>query len=214
MPEAPSNPPGSVRAEFLGLVRDLSQFLERQKLLGNTDIRVSRESLGIVENWGKPKRQKPVPESVSEHQAEFRPDRTPPRPGFKSLGPETARVWFVDSDGTFFTGEPGQLLTKILAAMTLSPQSVFICNTADPAGLRAGLGRSRPAAVVALGEQAARLLIQTREPLAAFRGRWHGVEGVPIMPTFHPRQLLADISLKRPVWEDMQQVMKKAGLGS
>jgi DNA polymerase len=54
----------------------------------------------------------------------------------------------------------------------------------------------------------------SRDPLADIRGKFFKFQGISVMPTFHPAELLKDPGLKRPVWEDMQQVMQINGIAS
>lgn len=213
------NAPGSENdliSEFLTVVEDVSQYLARQKALGNTDLTISDSAASVVAGWGKraarpanrpPDRPSSKPPGKPSSRQPVRPNNRPST--FACQGPDTARVWLLDSFGGFFSGEAGTLLTKILAAMKLTPASVFICNATDPASVRQRIAAHRPGLVICLGEAAAKILIRETGPLEKIRGRFHAFSGIPVMPTFHPRQLLENPALKRPVWEDMQQVMKQ-----
>jgi DNA polymerase len=64
----------------------------------------------------------------------------------------------------------------------------------------------RPRILVALGRTAAQALLGNESPIGQLRGRWYQVFGVPTMVTYHPAALLRNQALKRPTWEDMQQV--------
>jgi DNA polymerase len=64
----------------------------------------------------------------------------------------------------------------------------------------------RPRIVVALGRIAAQTLLGSETPIGRLRGQWYAVRGVPMMVTYHPAALLRNPSLKRPTWEDLQQV--------
>jgi len=114
----------------------------------------------------------------------------------------------VDSKGTFFSGEAGGLLKKILAAMQISFDGVSLCNASNPAAVKNHVQTVGPNTVIALGDQAAKLVTGRQEPLESLRGRFFTFQGIQAMPTYHPLQLLENPALKRPVWEDMQQVMK------
>jgi len=153
------------------------------------------------------------------------------------VGDPHARLVFVgeapgrdeDLQGEPFVGEAGQLLTKIIQAMGLERRQVYICNVlkcrppnnrnplpaeieqCHPFLLRQ-LKAIGPGAIVALGTFAAQTLLQTREPISKLRGHFHDYHGIPLMPTFHPAFLLRNAAMKREVWEDMQQVMKKLGM--
>ncbi|MEO6444303.1 MAG: uracil-DNA glycosylase family protein [Gemmatimonadaceae bacterium] len=126
-----------------------------------------------------------------------------------------------DEQGRPFVGQSGQLLTKILAAINLTREDVFICNVLKhrPPGNRNPLPDEvaacspylvrqleliRPKVVVALGTFAAQTLLQSKEPLGKLRGMIHRYYGVPLIVTYHPAALLRNPSWKRPTWEDVQ----------
>ena len=134
-----------------------------------------------------------------------------------------------DEQGIPFVGEAGQLLEKILIAMHLSREEVYICNVIkcrppgnrDPQGdeiaacepfLKQQLALIQPEIIITLGRFAAQTLLQTTAPIGKLRGRWHEYQGIPLMPTFHPAYLLRNQAGKRPVWEDMQQVMARLNI--
>lgn len=131
-----------------------------------------------------------------------------------------------DQQGYPFVGEAGQLLEKILFAMKMSRESVYICNVIkcrpprnrDPQPeeinacepfLKKQLLLIKPKLIVALGRFAAQTLLQTKAPISRLRGQWYEYEGIPLMPTFHPAYLLRNPSGKRDVWDDMKQVMNR-----
>lgn len=134
-----------------------------------------------------------------------------------------------DEAGVPFVGEAGRLLEKILIAMQLSREEVYICNVikCHPPGnrdplpdeiaaceqfLRQQLALIQPELIIALGRFATQTLLQTTEPIGKLRGKWFEYEGIPLMPTFHPAYLLRNPAGKKPVWHDMQQVMRRLGL--
>jgi DNA polymerase len=148
------------------------------------------------------------------------------------VGSPTADLMFVgegpgaDEDrlGEPFVGAAGQLLDKMIAAMGLRREEVYICNIVkcrpprnrDPEPdevdtckpfLLQQIAAIRPRLIVALGKPAAQCLLQSTAPIGALRGRWHDFEGVPLMPTYHPAALLRNEGYKRPTWEDLKQVM-------
>jgi DNA polymerase len=131
-----------------------------------------------------------------------------------------------DRQGIPFVGEAGRLLDRILAAMNLSREQVYICNlikcrppgNRDPQPeeiaccepfLKQQLALIRPQLIVALGRFATQALLRTTAPIGTLRGNWHEYEGIPLMPTFHPAYLLRNPAGKREVWEDMKQVMAR-----
>ncbi len=155
------------------------------------------------------------------------------------VGNPQARLVFVgeapgrdeDLQGEPFVGEAGQLLSKIIQAMGLTRQDVYICNVLKcrpphnrnplPAEIEScipyllrQLDTIKPAVIVALGTFAAQTLLDTKEPISRLRGRFHDYRGTPLMPTFHPAFLLRNPAMKKEVWADMQQVMKRLGLAA
>ncbi len=149
------------------------------------------------------------------------------------IGNPRARLVFVgeapgeeeDRRGEPFVGEAGELLTKIIGAMGLSRDDVYICNVLkcrppknrDPlpeeietcsSFMLRQVQAIAPEAVVALGTFAAQTLLATKDPISRLRGHFHDYHGIPLMPTFHPAFLLRNAAMKRQVWDDMQQVMK------
>mgnify|MGYP001260929399 CR=1 FL=1 len=135
-----------------------------------------------------------------------------------------------DASGTPFVGAAGQLLDKIIGAIGLERKDVYICNVVkcrppgnrDPemdeaatcgAFARRQLAIIRPKIVVALGRPAAHFLLGTDAPISALRGEFREVDGMLVMPTFHPAYLLRNESAKRPVWEDMKKVRDALGRG-
>lgn len=180
-----------ISSEFIRTIQDVSQYIAHQRALGNGDIIFSPKSLDTIHAWGKPKA---IPAA------------------FRFQGPENARLFLVDSEGSFFAGESGGLLVKILAAMGENPESVFICNASDGNSLHTRIQKNRPKIVITLGPRAGQVLLNLTVPLEQFQGKFHSCHGIQVMPTFHPKALLAQPGLKRKVWEDMQQVMQAAGL--
>jgi len=128
-----------------------------------------------------------------------------------------------DASGRPFVGRAGQLLGKIILAIGLKREDVYIANivkcrppgnrtperdevdTCEPFLLRQ-LAFIRPEVIVALGSPAFQCLLRTREPITRARGEWREWNGIKVMPTFHPAFLLRSPDKKREVWEDMKKV--------
>lgn len=152
-------------------------------------------------------------------------------------GSEKARLMFVgeapgedeDAKGLPFVGKAGQLLTKMIEAMGLRRDDVYICNTvkcrppnnrnpepdelaACEPFLKGQLAAVQPEAIVTLGKFAAQALLREATPITRLRGQWQKYQGIPVMPTFHPAYLLRSPGEKVKVWDDLKQVMKKLGL--
>ncbi len=131
-----------------------------------------------------------------------------------------------DAQGEPFVGRAGQLLTRIIEAIQLRREDVYICNIIKcrPPGnrnpepdevascepfLRAQLAVIKPKLICALGSFAAQTLLRTKEPISRLRGRFHAYEGIPLLPTFHPAYLLRNPHEKRTVWEDMKVLQRE-----
>jgi DNA polymerase len=128
-----------------------------------------------------------------------------------------------DATGRPFVGRAGQLLDKIIAAIGLRREDVYIANivkcrpplnrtperdeveTCEPFLFRQ-LMFIRPSVIVALGSPAFQTLLRTKESITRARGEWREWNGIKVMPTFHPAFLLRSPDKKREVWEDMKKV--------
>jgi len=153
------------------------------------------------------------------------------------VGSPEARLMFVgegpgedeDLQGYPFVGKAGQLLTKMIEAMGLRRDDVYICNTvkcrppnnrnpepdellACEPFLKGQLGAVKPEVIVTLGKFAAQALLREQTPITRLRGQWREYEGIPVMPTFHPAYLLRSPAEKGKVWDDLKQVMKRLRL--
>jgi DNA polymerase len=134
-----------------------------------------------------------------------------------------------DAQGIPFVGRAGQLLTKIIEAMGLRRDDIYIANIIKcrPPGNRnpqpdeiascepfliAQLDIIRPKVICALGTFAAQTLLKTKEPISRLRGRWQAYQGIPLMPTYHPAYLLRNANEKETVWKDVQLILTQLGL--
>ena len=128
-----------------------------------------------------------------------------------------------DIQGEPFVGRAGQLLTKIIEAIGLRREDVYIANVIKcrPPGNRnpepdeveqcepflfRQIDTVKPKVVVALGKFAAQCLLRTNDPITRIRGREFKYRDAILMPTYHPAYLLRTPSAKREVWEDMKRV--------
>jgi uracil-DNA glycosylase family 4 len=126
-----------------------------------------------------------------------------------------------DETGLPFVGAAGNLLTKILAAVELTREEVFITNVVKhrPPGNRnptpneieacspylvRQLELIKPKVIVAFGTFAAQTLLNTKTPIGKLRGEVHRYHGIPLVVTYHPAALLRNPSWKRPTWEDVK----------
>ena len=132
-----------------------------------------------------------------------------------------------DLSGRPFVGPAGQLLDKMLNAIGLKREDVFICNVVkcrpphnrtperDEAEaclpyLRAQVALVRPRIIILLGATAARNAISPDIRITRDRGAWFEKDGVYLIITYHPSALLRDTSLKRAAWDDFKSVKDKA----
>ncbi len=147
------------------------------------------------------------------------------------VGNPRARLMFVgeapgeeeDKRGEPFVGRAGQLLSKIIEAIGLSREQVYIANVIKcrpPANrnpepdevaqcepyLFRQIDVIAPKVIVPLGKFAAQSLLKTVDPITKLRGRQFDYRGTALIPTFHPAYLLRNPSAKREVWEDMKKV--------
>ena len=152
------------------------------------------------------------------------------------VGSPTAELMFVgeapgadeDIQGIPFVGRAGQLLTKMIEAMGLKRDDVYIANVLKcrPPGNRnpepdeigqcepflfRQLESIQPKVVIALGAFAARTLLQTDAPISRLRGRVHHFRGAKLIPTFHPSFLLRSPGYKREAWEDLKLALFELG---
>ncbi|KJS29855.1 MAG: hypothetical protein VR64_18790 [Desulfatitalea sp. BRH_c12] len=129
-----------------------------------------------------------------------------------------------DRSGRPFVGPAGELLARIIEAMKLTREKVYICNVVkcrppenrnpEPAEIQAcrpflqrQVAALRPKVICALGTFAAQTLLDTPQAISALRGHFHDLNGIKVMPTFHPSYLLRHPEYKREVWADMKKVM-------
>lgn len=134
-----------------------------------------------------------------------------------------------DRQGEPFVGRAGQLLNRILKACGLSRQDVYILNVLkcrppgnrnpipeEAANCRPFLDRQlaliAPEFICCLGAVAAQNLLSTTAPIGRMRGKFYDYQGIRVMCTYHPAYLLRNDSARKPVWEDMQMLMREMGL--
>jgi len=161
-------------------------------------------------------------------------------------GDPCARLMFIgeapgaeeDRTGRPFVGKAGQLLDKMIAAMRMRREDVYICNvlktrppgnatpTAEEARICAPylfeqIDIVEPEVIVTLGLPASRLILEREDTMGNMRGRWHefvrpGKAPIPVMPTYHPAYLLRSYTEenRKKVWSDLRLVMDRLGLAT
>ena len=197
----------------------------------------SSQSIAKIEKWGQ------APQSARESLPEIRDDLGDCQRCKLALGRSCivfgdgnprAKLVFVgegpgfeeDRQGKPFVGAAGQLLTRIIEAIKLTRDQVYICNIIKcrPPGnrnpetdeiescfpfLERQIDAIRPDFICALGTFAAQTLLKTVTPISRLRGRFHDYKGIRVLPTYHPAYLLRNPEKKRAVWEDMKMLMKE-----
>jgi len=149
-------------------------------------------------------------------------------------GNPNARLMFIgeapgeeeDNQALPFVGRAGQLLTKIIEAMGLKREDVYIANIlkcrppnnrapllpeilACESNVRKQVETIRPRVICTLGKFASQTLLKTETPISALRGHFREYNGIKVMPTFHPAYLLRNPDDKKLVWQDMKKIMKE-----
>ncbi len=232
---------GEIKSQSLASVlNDVHNTLQFMADAGCQGFECDDSHHDMVCNWGG--RGSDRPESLDDIERDLKDCR---RCGLSSkrtkivfgAGCGQARLVFVgegpgyeeDKQGKPFVGAAGKLLNRILEAMHLSRDDVFICNivkcrppnnrnpepqeisTCVPF-LERQIRAIEPECICALGKFAAQTLLKVQAPISKLRGRFHMYHGIHVMPTYHPAYLLRNPGSKRDVWNDMQQIMQHLGL--
>ncbi|MEC7925043.1 MAG: uracil-DNA glycosylase [Thermodesulfobacteriota bacterium] len=152
-------------------------------------------------------------------------------------GNENAQIMFIgeapgkdeDMTGQPFVGRAGQLLDRIIQAMKMKREDIYICNTVKcrpennrkptvdevkscSSFLDFQIKKVNPKIIICLGLVAAEYILGENDKLKNLRGKFYERHGAKILITYHPAALLRDPSKKKLVWEDMQIVMKEVGI--
>jgi DNA polymerase len=225
------------RSQIIKTIDELNHTLQYYAEKGHRGFDCSRSSLEKLANWGV------ALQALSETLKEIRSDLGDcQRCGLArhrknivfGCGSPKAKLVFVgegpgfeeDQQGEPFVGPAGQLLTKIIEAINLTREKVYICNIVKcrPPGnrnpetdeiktcfafLERQIAAIQPDTICALGAVAAQTLLNTNEPISKLRGRFHHYKGINVIATYHPAYLLRNPEKKRDVWEDMKMLMKE-----
>ena len=221
---------------FLSAIDEINNYLKYLSESGYTGFDCSKKSLAVIETWGKPGLF--LHETLDEIQADLGDCRRCKLSDTRNNivfggGNQNAKLVFVgegpgfeeDKQGVPFVGAAGELLTRIIQAINLTRENVYICNiikcrppgNRNPAPdeieaclpfLQRQLKAIKPDYICTLGAFASRALLKTDKPISRLRGRFHDYMGIKLMPTYHPAYLLRNPEKKRDVWEDMKKLMK------
>jgi DNA polymerase len=230
------------RSGFITVLDALAGTLERWAEAGVCGVPGSPESREILAGWGRgvaPRTAPTGPESLEDIRAHLGDCRRCKLCHGRSTivfgaGHPRARLMFVgegpgqeeDRAGEPFVGAAGHLLNRIIEAIALRREDVYIANVVKcrPPGnrlpepdeiaaclpfLRRQIAAIRPLFICTLGGCAAQTLLETSEAVSRLRGRFFDFEGIRLLPTFHPAYLLRNPEKKREVWEDMKLLMKE-----
>jgi uracil-DNA glycosylase len=156
-------------------------------------------------------------------------------------GDVDAKIFFIgegpgeneDLQGRPFVGRAGELLNKMIVAMGLQREQVYIANIVKcrPPGNRAPapdevaactpflekqLETIQPKVIVTLGLPAMQYMLQNKSSMGKVRGQWHEWRGIKLMPTYHPAYVLRSYTpeVRATVWGDLQKVMTEIGMES
>lgn len=222
---------------FIQAIDAVSRSLRDLERSGAAGVDCSPATLELLAGWG----QRPLrgPESLAAIRTDLGDCRRCKLCSHRTQivfgrGHPRARLMFIgegpgqdeDRAGEPFVGAAGQLLTRIIEAIKLTREAVYIANVVKcrPPGnrlpepdeiatcmpfLERQIASIRPALICLLGACAAQSVLRTTEPISRLRGRFFDLKGIRVMPTFHPAYLLRNPEKKREVWEDMKLLMKE-----
>lgn len=233
MAEGVNEHPSPAR-DFLEITEGATAYLRFIAELGVTGFDLSAGNVAAIDSWGKTASGNTVATDIFNN---FIKCRQCPLAGqrqhvVRGSGNPDARLVIIGGipeaedaqTGKPYSGRAGALLDKILAAMSVSREDIYLtfavkCCLPDHANpdtgvvnscrayLRKELIRVRPDIIFTFGEFAASSLLETTVPLARLRGRFHDYKGIPLMPTHAPEYLMKNVDAKREAWEDIKQVM-------
>lgn len=219
------------------ITRQIQRHLAYLSGLGLKGVDCRRETLDRIAEWGRPPL--PADESAADIAAELKHCQKCGLAGLTTqavagCGDPAARLmvigaWPEPEDGMAgrpFSGRDGELLSRMLKAMDLSRDAVYISyalkcpppsahppQARDLEACRLFLYREiavvRPEIICTLGDAALQALLGDNALCAKDRGRFHEFKGIALMPTYSPAYLLANPSAKRETWDDMKQVIAR-----
>jgi len=228
------------KSTFISAIEAVKDTLQWMAASGCAGFDCSPETLAVITRWGEAKQIRT--ETLSGIRRDLGDCRRCKLSAERmnivfGEGDPKARLVFVgegpgyeeDKSGLPFVGKAGQLLTKIIAAMHLTRDRVYICNIIKcrPPGnrnpqpdeiaactpfLERQIEAIAPDCICALGAFAAQTLLRTTTPISGLRGRFHDYMGIKVLPTYHPAYLLRNPDQKRKSWEDVQKIMQVLGL--
>ncbi|MBI5579330.1 MAG: uracil-DNA glycosylase [Deltaproteobacteria bacterium] len=225
--------------KFVQTIDELERTLRQLADSGVRGFDCAPGALDTLQAWGRQRSQPQAPESLEAIREDIGDCRRCKLCRSRTrivygAGSSRARLMFIgegpgqdeDRSGEPFVGAAGQLLTRIIAAINLRREDVYITNvvkcrppenrlpepdeiaTCSPF-LRRQIAAIRPVLICLLGGCAAQSLLNTTESISRLRGRFFELQGCRVLPTYHPAYLLRNPEKKRAVWEDVQMLMKE-----
>jgi len=213
---------------FQGIIADLKTYLEYLKGMGITSL----PSSGIKSD-GLPSPQILSLEEIKKELGDCKRcklHRTRRTIVFGEGNPKT-NLMFIgegpgydeDVQGRPFVGRAGQLLTKIIQSINIQREEVYIANiikcrppqnrNPEPDEIQSchpflmkQIMAIQPKIICALGTFSAQTLLKTDTKISALRGKFYDIEGIKVIPTYHPAFLLRNPERKKEVWEDMKKI--------
>lgn len=230
---------------FAAAVDEAKRYLACVSDLGCKGFDCSKQSLEALSSWGKPRMRKtPVkaPQGLDQIRADLG-DCKRCALGHRRThllvgeGHPHARLMFIgeapgfdeDMQGRPFAGDSGQLLAKMIEAMGLTLDQVYIthivkCRPTENRNplpeeiqacfpfLKRQIQAINPEVICTLGAFATQVLLGKHESVSTLRGMFHDYGPHKVMPTFHPAFLLRKPENKREAWEDLKKIMAALGL--
>ncbi len=223
-------------ANPIDVLDDILHTLRNHRDLGISGFDCSGEAAELMDRWNEPLQQRR--ETLEAIRSDLGACRRCPlcdrrRHIVFGVGNPEAQLVFVgegpgrdeDLRGEPFVGAAGELLNRIIQAIKLTRDQVYIANIVKcrPQGnrnpepgeiatclpfLERQLKAVNPRFIVALGKVAAQTLLGRQEPITRLRGKFYDYHGIQLLPTYHPAYLLRNPAAKRDVWADMQMLMK------
>jgi len=224
---------------YIATIEEIKNHLSFLAASGCRGFDCSEKSLDIVKSWGN--KEISLPETLESIRTDLGDCcRCKLCDGRRNIvfgeGNHNAKLVFVgegpgyeeDKRGRPFVGAAGQLLTKIIQAIKLTREQVYICNIIKcrPPGnrnplpdeilacspfLQRQIAVLKPDFICALGTFAAQTLLETKKPISKLRSNFHKYKGIMVLPTYHPAYLLRNPDKKRDVWEDMKMLINEMG---
>jgi len=220
----------NTRAE---LIKSLKVYLETDKLIGIKELLLTVRPAAVDKGNTKVRAEEMTLAKLKQKLEECREcplNKRRTNLVFGSGNPHAA-LMFVgeapgadeDLQGLPFVGRAGQLLTKMIEAINMRREGVYIANILKcrPPNNRPPMPEEvavcspflmeqiniiHPKIICALGKFSSQFLLRTDEPISALRGKFREIDGILIMPTYHPAYLLRNPNDKRLVWEDLKKI--------